>query len=313
MPELTSQNIEQISCDISRQEIVYSHLLDELVDHVCCDVENEMLAGIAFPEAYEIVKRKAGPGRFREIQKDTLYAVDFKYRNMKNTMKTSAIAGTIMFGLASLFKIQHWPLAGILMTAGAILLAFVFLPTALGVLWKETHNKNRIFLFVSGFIAGAFLIVGALFKVQHWPLAGIMLSASVLSGVFLFFPALLITIFKDEERRKYRYLALTTITGIIFYNLGILFKIQHWPMATLLIIIGTVTTGFIALPWYTRISWHDSKTIHPEFIFLVVACLVIFVPGMLINLNYQEDKLQQTEAAAPESAKEVLKSLNEVK
>ncbi len=32
---------------------------------------------------------------------------------MKNTMKISGIAGTIMFGFATLFKIQHWPLAGV--------------------------------------------------------------------------------------------------------------------------------------------------------------------------------------------------------
>ncbi len=70
---------------------------------------------------------------------------------MKNTMKISGVAGTILFGFAALFKIQHWPGAGIMMTLGALILAFVFMPSALGVLWKETHNRKKLVLFISAF------------------------------------------------------------------------------------------------------------------------------------------------------------------
>ena len=57
-----------------------------------------------------------GSRRLKEIQEETLYLVDTKYRNMKNLMKFSGVAGTILFGFAALFKIQHWPMAGIMMT-----------------------------------------------------------------------------------------------------------------------------------------------------------------------------------------------------
>ena len=39
MPELSLRNIDQISNDIRRQEITFPHLADELIDHICCDVE----------------------------------------------------------------------------------------------------------------------------------------------------------------------------------------------------------------------------------------------------------------------------------
>ena len=52
MPELSLHHIDQISRDISRQEITFSHLLEDLIDHVCCDVENEMQNGLSFSEAY---------------------------------------------------------------------------------------------------------------------------------------------------------------------------------------------------------------------------------------------------------------------
>ena len=60
MPELSFQNIEDISLDIRRQEITFSHLADELIDHICCDVENEMQKGLSFTDAYGRVKQKMG-------------------------------------------------------------------------------------------------------------------------------------------------------------------------------------------------------------------------------------------------------------
>jgi len=52
-------------------------LTDDLIDHVCCDVEYEMQQGLTFPEAYRRVKQKMGFRRLKEIQEETLYAVDF--------------------------------------------------------------------------------------------------------------------------------------------------------------------------------------------------------------------------------------------
>ena len=72
MPELSIQNIERITRDVRKQEIVFSHLLDELIDHICCDVENEMQNGLTFLEAYSKVKQKIGSRRLKEIQEETL-------------------------------------------------------------------------------------------------------------------------------------------------------------------------------------------------------------------------------------------------
>ncbi|HLN22318.1 MAG TPA: hypothetical protein VK213_14590 [Bacteroidales bacterium] len=312
MPELTIQNIELISKEIARHEITFSHLSDELIDHVCCDIEEEMQSGLTFSDAFNKVFFKIGPDRFSQIQKDTLYAVDLKYRNMRNLMKFSGITGTILFGTAALFKIQHWPLSGILMTIGGIILAFLFLPSSLSVLWKETHSRKKIFLFVSGFIAGAFLITGALFKAQHWPGAGVLLTTSFLSCIFMFIPALLQNLLQDTEKTRFRAVFITAFIGAVLYILGFLFKIQHWPYATILILLGTVIIGFIAIPWYTRLEWNDSSSVHPEFIFLLVACLIIIVPGILITLNYQNSN-QKEGTSSPQPLKQDYKNIYEIK
>ena len=287
MPELSLHHIDQISRDISRQEIIFSHLLEDLIDHVCCDVENEMQNGLNFTEAYHRVKQKMGSRRLKEIQEETLYVVDTKYRYMKNTMKISGVAGTIMFGLASLFKIQHWAGAGVMMTLGAMILAFVFLPSALSVLWKETHNRKRLFLFVSAFSAGMLFILGTLFKIQHWPMAGTILTMAAVSGIMFFIPALALNRLSDQENKTKRPVYFLGAAGIVLFVAGMLFKMQHWPLATLFIVIGIIFLCFLAFPMFTWLTWKEESHISSMFIFLVIGFLLIVVPGAMITLNLQ--------------------------
>jgi hypothetical protein len=148
MPELNLHHIDQITRDVRMQEIGFSHLFHDLVDHICCDIEYEMQQGLTFDEAYWKVKAKIGFRGLRKIQEDTLYVVDSKYRNMKKLMKISGVAGTIMLGFAVIFKINHWPLAGILITLGAFVLSFLFLPSALCSLEgdKKPEKTDTVYL-----------------------------------------------------------------------------------------------------------------------------------------------------------------------
>lgn len=289
MPELTLQNIEEISRDVGRQEITILNLRDELTDHICCDVENEMRKGLNFPEAYSAVRRKLGSRRLREIQEETLYAVDTKYRQMKNTMKISAIAGTLLLGFAALFKIMHWPGAGILLTLGGFVLAFVFMPSALTVLWKETHNRRWLFLYISAFISGMLFIIGVVSKVQHWPLAGLTLTFAAMSGIFLLIPSALIAKLAGPIDKQKLPVYLLGAAGLAFFLLAMLFKIQHWPLASLLLAIGTIIMFIVVFPWYTWITWKDEKNVSTTFIFAVAGSLALVIPGLLLNLSFQRN------------------------
>ena len=287
MPELGLQHIEQISRDIHRQEITFSHLLEDLIDHVCSDVEYEMQTGLDFAEAYNRVKQKLGSHRLKQIQEETLYAVDTKYRYMKITMKISGVAGTILFGFAALFKIQHWPGASIMMSFGALILVFAFLPSALTVLWKETHSRKRLFMFISAFLTGTCFIAGTLFKIQHWPGAGYILTLGTISGIFLFIPSLLANRMNDPENKTKRPVYILGTAGSVLFVAGMLFKIQHWPLATVFILTGIILLCFLAFPMFTRLTWKEESHISSMFIFMVIGFLLIIVPGAMITLNLQ--------------------------
>jgi hypothetical protein len=287
MPELSIQNIERISRDVKKQEIVFSHLLDELIDHICCDVENEMQDGLNFLEAYSKVRQKISSRRIKEIQEETLYAVDTKYRHMKRTMKISGVAGTIIFGCAAMFKIQHWPGAGIMLTLGALILTFVFMPSALGVLWKETHSGKKILLFLSAFFSAGFFITGILFKIQHWNGAATFLIMTGVTVVFLLIPSILAAGLRDPENKQERPVYIAGAIGLTAFFSGFLFKIMHWQGAMVLLLFGLSVIFIIVLPWYTWLKWKDEKTIKPEFIFIIAGSLAILLPSTLLNLNLQ--------------------------
>lgn len=284
MPELTLQHIDQISRDVRKQEITFSHLFDELTDHVCCDVEYEMHQGLSFADAYRKVKKKMGPRRLKEIQKETLYSVDTKYRYMKNTMKFSGIAGTVLLGFAAIFKLMHLPGAGIMMVLGAFALAFVFLPSALGVLWKETHSGRRLLLFVSAFFTGMFSITGIVFKTQHWPGSGIVLIMAALSAILFFIPSLLVSRYRDQENRTKRIIYILGAVLMIVYLLGVLFKILHWPFAGLLFNC-TFILFIVIFPWYTWQTWKGESNVSIRFVYMVAGSLAIIVPSAIVNLN----------------------------
>ncbi|MDX9946784.1 MAG: hypothetical protein RBS38_05420 [Bacteroidales bacterium] len=287
MPELTIYDIEWIAGDVRSQEIIFPHLADELIDHICCDVEQEMDNGLTFSEAYARVRQKIGKRRLKEIQEETLYATDSKYRIMKTTMKFSAVAGTVLFGVAAMFKIQHWPGAGIMLTLGALILTFLFMPSALVVLRKETRSRKRLVLFISAFLSAGLFITGILFKIQHWNGAGPVLILAGIIVVFLLIPSLLSAALQNPENTAFRPVYITGAIGLAAFFTGFLFKIMHWQGAGILLLSGLSVISIIVLPWYTWLKWKDEKHVRPGFIFLIAGLLSVIMPAALLNLNLQ--------------------------
>ena len=101
MNELSIANIEFIKREVSKSGITFSHLIDDLIDHVCCDTEYEMSNGLPFEKAYDSVKQKIGMEGLEHIQYDTLYLINKKYRIMKKNNENHGCSGSYYSGLWS--------------------------------------------------------------------------------------------------------------------------------------------------------------------------------------------------------------------
>jgi hypothetical protein len=291
MQELTSANIEVIIQEVSRAGITFSHLREELVDHICCEIENAMQQGINFEKAFEKIRGTLGNKGLKKIQEDTITLIDKKYRRMKNTMKIFGLLSLVMITVGALFKIQHWPGAGVLLVFGFILLGFLFFPSALWIMKKESKLKGSLFIYIMSIIGGIIFIFGILFKIQHYPFAGILLIIGFSSIGLILIPAILISKLRDENARNLRGAYIIGAAALILYLFGDLFKIMHYPGAGPMLILGAIGVTTVFFPIYAWKVYRKAETIKAGFLFLCVGIVFFNMFNLLLAMNVSKDAL----------------------
>ena len=291
MSELTIKNINIIIEEVSHAGITLSHLRDELIDHICCQVERDMQQGLTFEDAYKKTKEVIGNKQLNRIQEDTLFLIDKKYRLMKKTMKLIGLISMTMITVGALFKIQHWPGAGILLVFGFLFLATVFFPTALWVMKKESKLQGNLFPYIISIMGGIIFIIGILFKVQHYPGAGLMLTIGFSSIGLVLIPTILVSKLRNENARNLHIAYIIGAIFLIIYLAGDLCKIQHWPGASVLLVFGAIGLTTIFLPIYAMKVYKNTEVVKAGFLFLSIGILFFNMFNLLLAINVSKDVL----------------------
>jgi hypothetical protein len=102
---------------------------------------------------------------------------------------------------------------------------------------------KKIIYFIA--LITTFLIFsGSLFKIMHWPGAAVMIILGSFTFAFLFIPLIILKKFKEESFSKDQIIySLGIILGTVL-GLGFIFKIMHWPMATILMLSSIILFNF---------------------------------------------------------------------
>ena len=204
MAELTEKEIQALNRLIELEGLTYTELQQELLDHLCCDVEAEMEEGLEFVKALEKVRQGVGKDRIRQIQEETLLLINQKYRIMKKFMYVLGMIAPSLLIAGTIFKIQHWPGAGVMITLSLFMLGAIYLPVFVMVKIRDTRKKGKKLnmpMYIFGLIAGIVFIAGAMFKIQHWPGANVMIMLSGIVTVAVFIPILVVQALKDKENQ----------------------------------------------------------------------------------------------------------------
>ncbi|MCK5066135.1 MAG: hypothetical protein KAR16_01790 [Bacteroidales bacterium] len=222
MAELTDREIEILNREIDKQGLTYTQLQKELLDHLCCDIEAKMDEGIEFLKAYEEIRKRLEDNRIQEIQEETLLLINQKYRMMKKFMYILGSIAPSLLIVGAVFKLQHWPGANVLIVLGSFLLGAVYLPVFAMVSIRDTRKREKrvnMPMYVVGVITGFIFITGVLFKIMHWPGAGVALTFSVLITVAVFIPVLVIQALKDKENQVQSFSILIFILAFMAVNI----------------------------------------------------------------------------------------------
>ncbi|MBX2905138.1 MAG: hypothetical protein KF744_03815 [Taibaiella sp.] len=120
----------------------------------------------------------------------------------------------------------------------------------INLLTFKNYYAMRKVLIGSGVFAVAAFMVGSLFKYMYWPGANILLVLGMVTFSLLFLPLLFILKSREARERSDKFVVgIGTLTGVLF-SLAILFIVQHWPGANVLLFLSMGIAAFVLLPVY---------------------------------------------------------------
>jgi len=133
---------------------------------------------------------------------------------MKKSVYLSGLFSAITIMLGSLFKILHWPGANVSIILAVIVFCFYFFPVGLSSLYKISGQGNKKGLYLTTFIVFFIGIISFLFKIMHWPGAGVIIILGILLPFIVFLPVYLFYTRNDSENETKNFLSI--LFGLTF-------------------------------------------------------------------------------------------------
>lgn len=201
MNYLSDNDIDFITKEISNSAIVSSELKEDLTDHFCCVVEDEIRKGKKFKEAYKKAYQNICPDGFDEIQRETVFLLTKKrIKIMKKSLYLLGFLTLVGFTTGFLFKSMYWPYGSIIVVMSSVILILALLPLFFIYHYKKEISKlfsNRL-KYILGYMGFSMLLVSILFSWMHWPWGNITLILSILILNIGFFPLLFFKMYKKS-------------------------------------------------------------------------------------------------------------------
>jgi len=188
MKKLTNQQIDFVIDKISINSNLSVTLKDDLIDHFCCIIENEMNKGKEFEVAYQTAYQSISPEGIEELGKEMMFLMNSKSK--KRLIKLLRISGfsamTSMF-ITVFMKTLQLPYAQIILLLTTFTTLFLFLPSAFTYFFKNSTKKNK-WLYMAGFAGMFLLVVSLVFLITHWPGGRGMLAIAIFFIYIAIFP-----------------------------------------------------------------------------------------------------------------------------
>jgi len=132
-----------------------------------------------------------------------------------------------------------------------------FCPNGLDEIQNETlflftsKSRKRLdrTLYVSGFIALTGVLATAVMKTLHLPGGGLVLFATFLVALFVFFPAVFIRLFKNASGKKSMY-SYFGFTGAMLLVTSSFLYIMHWPGTSLFLFLAIILIYIALFPFF---------------------------------------------------------------
>ena len=162
------------------------------------------------------------------------------------------------------------------------------------LLINQKYRMMKRFMYILGTIAPSLLILGAFFKLQHWPGASVLITLGTFLLAAVYLPVFAMVSIRDTREKgkkvnKSLYIA-GVVTGFIFLT-GILFKIMHWPGANVALTVSVLLTLVLFIPILVSHAIRDKENQLQNFSILIFILAMMSVNILVFALKVSKNVL----------------------
>lgn len=199
---ISDRQIDFILDDIRRNGIELEDLQLNLLDHVCCIIEQEFEGNGDFEQFYFSIRRRFYKTRLNEIEEETQSLLTFKhYYFMKKAMIISGVFSAFVLTLGIILKFLHLIGASACIVVGIGSFSLLFLPLMVTLRIREKQSVREKVLTLLGSLSAICVSLAILFKLQYWPGANMLGLVSIGILILLFLPVYFITGIRQPDAK----------------------------------------------------------------------------------------------------------------
>ncbi len=139
-------------------------------------------------------------------------------------------------------------------------------------------------LYIAGLVNLFVVLTGIVFKINHFPGAGILLSIGLISFVLIFIPLSLVSSFRNSVNGSKLLYSITGVTCFIVFT-AMLFKVMGWPFAGIILIIAIFFLNVVFLPVFIFVTGKDSNFSIYNTVYVLLLLAINSVFSALLSLN----------------------------
>jgi hypothetical protein len=149
-------------------------------------------------------------------------------------------------------------------------------------------------IYILGVVTTLIVFTGILFKLNHWPGAGYLLIIGLVTLVMVFMPVALINHYKGEGNRQNLLLHVVTWLTCFVIFISMLFKIQHWSGAGILMTIALPFPYVVFLPVFLVTSSKNQNFNINNTVFVLLLLALNSVFSALLSLNVSRARINDS-------------------
>lgn len=199
--KLTPEQEDLIADFVDAQGLTLPSLRDDVIDHLCCVIEQDLHKGKSFDQLLQAAVLDIAPNGLKDIQAQTVFLLNSKrIIAMKKFMYLVGFLGAVSLTIGVTLKLLNMPWGYELFSVGFLTLLLVFIPLLAFDRYKVAISKaisERMKIILG---ASAALVTGlsGVFKMMHLQGAEVLLMLGALIFAMGFLPFFFFTMYKKS-------------------------------------------------------------------------------------------------------------------